>query len=104
MDWVPISELYSGDCVWMTWDTVIPGEKTLDPSMRSFPQLERLGDTSFDKHPWMSPGSAPVYSPCGVYYGNPYGCSKAPLGEASLEVIKSGNIEEECQNTHGVWA
>ena len=52
----------------------------------------------------MSPGSAPVYSPCGVYYGNPYGCSKAPLGEVSLEVIKSGVIEEECPNGLGVFA
>merc|ERR1719325_442978 len=31
-------------------------------------------------HPWMAPGTAPVWNPCGVDGGNPYGC---PVGNPS---------------------
>jgi len=58
---------------WFTNYTFIPGEKTLDPSMRSYPQLEKFGDPEYDRHPWMSPGSAPVVSGCGASGGNPDG-------------------------------
>ena len=81
-------------CFWFTNFTQIPGEKTLDPSMRSFPQLEKFGDPEYDKFPWLAPGSAPVYSPCGAYMGNPYGCRKAPI--ETLQDIGHGDIEDEC--------
>jgi len=38
----------------------------------------------FHNHPWRSPGSAPVHSPCGVLGGNPHGCpADAPIGEGN---------------------
>ena len=52
--------------------------------MRTFPQLEDYGDKLMDKNPWMSPGSAPVYSPCGVLGGNP----RAP--GSSIEILDNG--------------
>ena len=100
LDYIPVTESPSGNCFWMTYNTVIPGERTLAPSMRTFPQLETNDDPSYDKHPWLAPGTAPVYSPCGAYYGNPYGCTSAPLGEVSLEAIKNGDVEEECNGDH----
>ena len=38
-------------CFWFTNFTIIPGEKTLDPSLRLFPQLEEHGDPTYDDHP-----------------------------------------------------
>merc|ERR1712055_503451 len=58
---------------WFANYTFIPGEKTLDPSVRSYPQLDKYGNKAMDKNPWMSPGSAPVFSPCGALGGNPEG-------------------------------
>merc|ERR550519_3169045 len=68
--WIP--DISSG-CFWFTNFTFIPGERTLDPSVRSAPQLEEYGDTTYDTHPGMAPGTAPVFSPCGALGGNPYG-------------------------------
>merc|ERR1719187_1406342 len=65
-------------CYWYTNYTHIPGEVTLDPSMRTHPQLEEYGDEKYDKRPWMEPGTAPVYSPCGALGGNPLG----PVGSS----------------------
>ena len=60
-------------CYWFTNFTNIHGERTVDPAVRSFPQLEEFGDKHFDRNPWMSPGSAAVFSPCGALGGNPGG-------------------------------
>ena len=60
-------------CDWFSNYTLIPGDRTISPAARSHPQLEELGDGVFDKNPWMSPGSAPVFSPCGALGGNPLG-------------------------------
>merc|ERR1719233_1665849 len=39
----------------------------------------------FYNHPWRSPGSAKVHSPCGVLGGNPTGCpANAPYGEGNI--------------------
>ena len=43
-------------CFWFTNFTQIPGEKTLDPSMNSFPKLVELGDPLFDETPWLQAG------------------------------------------------
>ena len=58
--------------------TFIPGEPTLPDDMYycgpdcSESQLEK---SKAEKHPWTSPGSAPVFGEgCGVNGGNPYGC------------------------------
>jgi len=69
-------------CMWFSNYTFIPGEKTLDPSMSSFPQL--FDNPYMDKMPWSAPGSAPIFSPCGAGGGNPNGCpegSSQGIGE-----------------------
>ena len=88
-------------CQWFHNETLIPGEPTLDPSMISIPQLwsnsslaNQVGIHSYSKrNPWYSPGSAPLYSPCGVGGGNPYGCPKGS---------KDQKIGDECPQ--GGWA
>jgi len=49
---------------WFNNDTTIPGEPTLDESMRTMKEVN--GVTLKTNSPWLSPGSAPVTSPCGV--------------------------------------
>merc|ERR550519_988674 len=69
--------------------------------MSSLPQLwnnsalsTKLNDLGYSsKNPWYSPGSAPVYSPCGVAGGNPIGC---PEGS------KNQKFGDECHR--GGWA
>jgi len=48
---------------WFTNATTIPGEQTLDESMRTMQEVN--GDRLKRNSPWLSPGSAPVTSPCG---------------------------------------
>jgi len=85
--------------MWFTNWTFIPGEATLDPSLYTVPDyhddaylewsrahcLYEPGWLDYDvcfawypnnpsHNPWMAPGSAPVWSPCGVGGGNPEGC------------------------------
>lgn len=66
-------------CMWFTNYTFVSGEPSLPPHMRTYQDLEFNG-TKYDwtkTHPWRRPGSAPVFSPCGVAGGNPLGC---PVG------------------------
>ena len=84
--------------MWFSNWTFIPGEATLDPAL--YTVLDYHGDAYLEwerahclislgldydvcfawypndpaHNPWMAPGSAPVYSPCGVGGGNPKGC------------------------------
>jgi len=84
--------------MWFSNWTFIPGEATLDPSLYTVPDYH--GDAYMEwqrahclislgldydvckawypidpaKNPWMAPGSAPVFSPCGWGGGNPMGC------------------------------
>merc|ERR1719295_808456 len=63
-------------CMWFTNYTFIPGEPTLDESMRSY-QNVKYGGVEYDLYktnPWRSPGAAFIHSGCGVAGGNPYGC------------------------------
>merc|ERR1711935_227039 len=92
-----IGEYKTAPNMWYNNWTFIPGEPTLDPSLFSMPDFH--GDayavwdnkhcfidprepydvcptwypTNFDKNPWMAPGSAAVFSPCGIAGGNPFG-------------------------------
>jgi len=59
-------------CLWFTNNTLIPGERTIDIAMSTFPQVYDTGLVSVT--PWAAPGSAPIFSPCGVGGGNPNGC------------------------------
>ena len=84
--------------MWFSNWTFIPGEATLDHAL--YTVLDYHGDAYLEwerahclislgldydvcfawypndpaHNPWMAPGSAPVYSPCGVGGGNPKGC------------------------------
>jgi len=67
-------------CFWFTNYTFIEGEPTMavDSPLRTYAKSDPKG---FLLHnPWGSPGSAKVFSPCGVYGGNPQGC---PVGDKS---------------------
>ena len=52
---------------WFTNHTYIMGEPTLPEDM--------IGPGGHETYPWYSPGTAPVFSPCGTYGGNPVGCN-----------------------------
>jgi len=55
-------------------------KNNLPVTSNEIPPLENY----FSTHPWRSPGSAPIHSPCGVLGGNPNGCpSNAPYGEGN---------------------
>jgi len=76
-------EYGTGACSWFTNYTFISGEPTLPEEMRSWTDIV-IGGYHVDytkKNPWRAPGSAPIYSPCGVAGGNPDGC---PEGEGDI--------------------
>jgi len=69
----------AGGCMWFTNQTFISGEPTLPEELRTYQDME-INGMKFDftkRNPWRHPGSAPVFSPCGVAGGNPDGC---PVG------------------------
>ena len=82
--------------MWFTDNTKIKGEATLKPELRTFAKVELGAEEKISRNPWMAPGSAPVFSPCGVAGdiedtstivskrssgGNPKGCPEgAPPG------------------------
>eukprot|EP00927_Polykrikos_kofoidii_P002024 TRINITY_DN10776_c0_g1_i1.p1 TRINITY_DN10776_c0_g1~~TRINITY_DN10776_c0_g1_i1.p1 ORF type:complete len:333 (-),score=52.61 TRINITY_DN10776_c0_g1_i1:63-1061(-) len=88
---------------WFTNNTMIPGE----PTIKSEDQLLTYKDSCGEgvaacctfkgfpacdwtrKHPWRSPGTAPVHSPCGVDGGNPRGC---PEGSDSTGACPGGGF------------
>merc|ERR1719309_1342929 len=92
--------------MWFNNNTVIPGQETLPKEMRTYydgyvqtadgyeyvPNIsdDLISDDVYDiyaKHPWRSPGTAPIFSPCGVGGGNPHGCPEgAPPGERVYEL------------------
>jgi len=75
-------EYGAGACSWFSNYTFISGEPTLPDYMRTF-QDANFGGFPYDwtkTNPWRHPGSAPVWSPCGVAGGNPNGC---PEGEGA---------------------
>ena len=62
--------------MWFTNYTFIEGEPTLPDYMRTFDDIH-YGPWDIDlykRNPWKHPGSAPVFSPCGILGGNPNGC------------------------------
>ena len=80
------------DCIeyWFSNNVKIPGSE--NPNMNTGPVIPyefsqpevlcRDGDlmTEHDDYPWMAPGTAPVFSPCGVMGGNPNGCLNDGIG------------------------
>ena len=65
--------------LWYTNYTHITIEPTIEDHMRTFPNIEPGTEEFIAHNPWMAPGSAPVYSGCGIAGGNPDGCGK-PMG------------------------
>jgi len=75
------NEKYGSTCLWYTNYTMKEGESTLDPSMRTFANIEPEYEFYVENTPWMAPGSAHIYSGCGVAGGNPFGCPEgSPAG------------------------
>jgi len=74
---------------WYSNWTFIPGEPTIedDSPLRTYKlacDMNRLisGFDSCKQMPWRAPGSAPIWSPCGVDGGNPQGCPAGNPGKA----------------------
>jgi len=78
----------TGNCMWFTNFTFTDGEVTLPEEMRTY-QDPFPGTSYYDSNPWMAPGSAPVYSPCGVAGGNPLGC---PVGDPTQRQCPGGGF------------
>merc|ERR1712179_343194 len=121
MEWAP-------PLSWFTNWTFIPGEPTIDPSFFTVPDFHDDSYTVWDRahcvsnfanydicrawypinpshNPWMAPGSAPVFSPCGIEGGNPFGCGDVEEanhgGGYSYRLCKvgadgPGGVTEEC--------
>merc|ERR1719422_59092 len=53
-------------CLWYTNYTMKEGETTIDESMRTFANIEPMYEDYVRNNPWMAPGSAKVFSGCGV--------------------------------------
>jgi len=89
--------------MWFSNWTFIPGEPTLHPSLYTVPDFHGDSYTVWDRascvdylssdntckawypvnpshNPWMAPGSAPNFSPCGIEGGNPFGCGDVEDG------------------------
>ena len=61
--------------------------------MKTFPNVEQGLDLLIERNPWNAPGSAPVFSGCGIAGGNPLGCPEgAPMlpGQDCGGVYKGG--------------
>jgi len=75
--------------MWFTNNTQIPGEPTIPDGSEliTYPKIKGSypgsGGLNVKKNPWRAPGSAAVFSPCGIAGGNPHGCpagAKQPVG------------------------
>ena len=100
------------DCLpyWFSNKRYIPGNATI-PFEHSQPDVGCASQDldsvdSFDKYPWMAPGSAPVFSPCGAMGGNPYGCEmdgKGKFGDCcsrNCDGFALGGLAEEYEWPH----
>jgi len=64
-------------CFWYNNYTHIEGEPTIASHMRTFANIEPWAESFVARNPWMAPGSAQIFTPCGAAGGNPLGC---PVG------------------------
>merc|ERR1719228_38811 len=88
---------FNAPCMWFSNYTFISGPPTLPEDMRSFQDMyiEGLGNYDWTKtNPWRSPGSATLYSPCGVGGGNPDGC---PVGGPEGDCVGGGYSYRLCK-------
>jgi hypothetical protein len=63
-------------CEWYTNHTFHTGEPTidLDSPLVTYPSIQDKSLFRDGKTPWWAPGTAMVFSPCGIDGGNPNGC------------------------------
>jgi len=76
------------NCMWFTNFTFTDGEVRLPEWLRTYNDVYPGYDYT-KAHPWRSPGRAPVFSPCGVAGGNPFGC---PVGDPDLHNCPGGGF------------
>lgn len=78
-------------CMWHNNQTYTPHPPTLDPALRTYQNYTIPGtNNTIDytaRNPWRSPGSASIFSPCGVAGGNPNGC---PIGALASDCAGGG--------------
>lgn len=79
---------------WYSNGTTIPGNRTLPDAAVSYKKNSESSNPvvkstweSMQKNPWMAPGTAPVWSPCGHDGGNPQGC---PVGNPGRSGCQQG--------------
>ena len=65
-------------CEWYSNFTHIEGNATLPSALRTYQNIAGFVDWT-KANPWRAPGTAKVFSPCGIDGGNPGGC---PVGNA----------------------
>jgi len=75
-------------CQWYTNWTHIPGIPTIprDSPLRTYTDWDFGSGVSVDwtvRNPWRAPGTAPIFSPCGVDGGNLKGCVAGTSGPSS---------------------
>lgn len=63
---------------WFTNNTKIPGDRTISDEMLGPNGIKPRNKM---KNPWFAPGTAPIFSPCGNFGGNPNGCRGGPPTE-----------------------
>lgn len=70
----PYTVCLAGQCYWFSNYTFVV-ERTMpaDSIMRTY-AISDPDYKLFGNNPWAAPGAAEVFSPCGIYGGNPVGC------------------------------
>jgi len=76
-DWPNIHGRKLCQVEWFANNTWIPGRPTI-PDWMIREDDAGHGQNHVPNKPWYSPGSAPIFSPCGTQGGNPYGCRDDP--------------------------
>ena len=88
-------------CYWFSNDTTIPGKPTISSGsyLRTYQDILSNGSVIdwTASNPWRAPGTAEVYSPCGVYGGRK--CFKLPIVFRCF-LIFSSNSKIKRQITH----
>jgi len=69
-------------CFWFSNETTHPGEPTIakDSFLRTYRNIGNSSSDQYADNPWMAPGTAEIFSPCGFGGGNPFGCPRGTNG------------------------
>jgi len=83
------------NCMWFTNYTFIEHAPTLPDEFRTYQDIYIEGAGYWDIYkemPWRSPGTAPVFSPCGVAGGNPDGCPSGSMNNGEYQDCPGGGF------------